>query len=190
MNIKIVTADEMKINSWSGGKTTEMFIYPPEASYNRRNFKFRVSSATVDSDFSVFTPLNGVKRYLTVLDGKITLDSDGKSTSLSPYETICFSGDARTVSRGKCVDFNLMLKNCEGYMATCVCCKEMQAHVDRNSYTMLYCTEAALEISWSGNEYSLPAGNLFIIECSDSESTLSVKSGEAARIIRSVAYKN
>ena len=63
---------------WSGGTTTELFIYPEGATYEDRNFKFRLSIATVESETSEFTPLAGVKRTLMLLHGELTLKHEGQ----------------------------------------------------------------------------------------------------------------
>ena len=61
------------VSEWSGGKTRQIFIYPPGAQYADRDFIFRVSSATVELDESDFTPLPDYRRFLSVLEGSVTL---------------------------------------------------------------------------------------------------------------------
>src|SRR5690606_31750336 len=98
---------------WSGGTTTELFIYPESASYAKRNFLFRLSTATVETETSLFTSLPYVSRTLMVLDGKTELThKDEYVKMLYPFESDTFRGEWRTTSNGKCVDFNLMC--CEG----------------------------------------------------------------------------
>lgn len=46
INARLMTKDEYITTAWSGGKTTQMFIYPEESDFSTRNFKFRLSSAT------------------------------------------------------------------------------------------------------------------------------------------------
>lgn len=189
MNIDIVTADRMKVSSWSGGKTAEMFIYPPGASYSLRNLRFRVSSATVDADSSVFTSLPGINRFLTVINGNMELVSDNVNMSVRPYEPVNFDGGAHTVSCGKCVDFNLMLKDCKGSMSAVECAGKMQVELDSNAYTMLYCAAAELSVSVGSESYELASGNLMVIETLDGKSCLNVESGENVKLIKSVVYK-
>lgn len=59
---------------WSGGETTELFIYPENANYKAGNYQFRLSTATVEIEASTFTPLPGVDRTLIVLEGEMQLD--------------------------------------------------------------------------------------------------------------------
>lgn len=53
MEIKIIDESQFSTSVWSGGKTTEMYLYPQDASYKERNFLFRISSATVEDETSV-----------------------------------------------------------------------------------------------------------------------------------------
>jgi environmental stress-induced protein Ves len=102
---------EHKTSHWSGGFTTELAIYPPEANYADRDFTVRVSSATVENDMSEFTPLPGFTRHIMPLDDQITLLHENKDEiTLSPYDAHTFDGAWRTISKGRCTDFNLMLK--------------------------------------------------------------------------------
>ena len=67
-----------KTTDWSSGKTTEMYIYPKDCSYNERNFDFRISSATIEVEESEFTDLIGYRRLLTILDGELDLKINDK----------------------------------------------------------------------------------------------------------------
>lgn len=112
MTINVYGKNGFKTSAWSGGKTTELFIYPPESEYAKRNFLFRLSSATVDLERSDFTVLTGIDRFIVPLNGNLKISHDGKYfTKLQPYEVYGFDGGANTVSEGKVRDFNLMLKS-------------------------------------------------------------------------------
>lgn len=109
MEYKIIASDNFKPVNWSGGTTTELFIFPLKAGYHQRNFQFRLSKSTVETDKSDFTSLPGVSRKLMVLSGKITLCHEGHhSRQLNKFEVDEFEGDWKTSSVGKCTDFNLM----------------------------------------------------------------------------------
>ena len=69
MNIDIYKDGDFKTTEWSGGSTTELFIYPPTSNYESRNFDFRISSATVEIEQSNFTKLPEISRQLMVLKG-------------------------------------------------------------------------------------------------------------------------
>jgi environmental stress-induced protein Ves len=111
MQMNIKTKEEFSTTAWAGGETTELFIYPPEGTYQEREFLFRLSSATVKDNISTFTKLSGIKRKLLVLEGKIRLShNSNKGKWLFPNNQEEFSGDWDTVSEGEVIDFNLMMK--------------------------------------------------------------------------------
>ncbi len=98
-----------KLNEWAGGTSTELFIYPQGANYQLRNFDFRISTATVEIEKSVFTSLPKYDRKLMILEGEIELVHDAQhSCRLKKFEIDEFSGSWQTHSIGKCIDFNVM----------------------------------------------------------------------------------
>ena len=109
MNYKIIKSSSVKASPWSGGSTTELFIYPIPSKYATRNFNFRLSTATVNVEESTFTSLPGITRTLMVLDGEMTLTHKAHHiTKLGRFDSDNFKGDWNTSSKGKCSDFNLM----------------------------------------------------------------------------------
>lgn len=116
----IISENDYKKSTWSGGTTTEMFIYPEGASYAQRDFIFRISSATVDAPQSDFTVLPNVTRHITPLDGVFELfhsDNDGiRRVTLYPMQVDCFDGGVETRCFGNGRDFNLMTKGVHGRM--------------------------------------------------------------------------
>lgn len=115
MQFQKINQNAYLLNKWAHGETTEHFIYPEDGNYAERNFLWRISSATVDSDTSDFTVLFGVKRWIMPFDSTLHLTHTNNSKplysiTLKPYEAHCFKGDWTTVSVGKTRDFNLMLK--------------------------------------------------------------------------------
>ena len=103
---------EFFTKQWGGGSTTQLFIFPPEASYKSLNFDFRLSTATVEVETSDFTSLPGVSRTLMVLEGQMRLThQDHHESNLSKFDVDQFEGDWKTNSKGVCKDFNLMTRN-------------------------------------------------------------------------------
>jgi hypothetical protein len=114
MEIEILRRTRQVTGVWSGGTTTQLAIWPPEADYKSRDFKWRISTARVEQEESVFTPLPGFQRHLMLLKGSIRLEHENHGeVTLNAFEQSDFDGSWRTVSKGKCTDFNLMLA--EGY---------------------------------------------------------------------------
>ncbi|MBR5390714.1 MAG: HutD family protein [Clostridia bacterium] len=108
---KIVTSADYAVSRWSGGVTTQLAIWPPEAVYAERDFLWRVSSARVETATSDFTPLPDYDRLIAPLEGEMTLWHDGGApVTLTPFAVHAFSGAWDTRSAGICTDFNLMLR--------------------------------------------------------------------------------
>ncbi|MCM3411838.1 HutD/Ves family protein [Metabacillus litoralis] len=115
-SIKVFKKNEQKTNDWSGGKTSEIAIFPEEADYQKLNFKWRISTATVEVDTSYFTILKGIWRLTMVMEGQMKLEQEGHDkVLLKPFEQINYSGEEETKSTGKVRNFNLMLaEGCKG----------------------------------------------------------------------------
>lgn len=109
MPIIITPANQQTTSHWGGGTTTQLCIYPFDSDYVKRNCIFRISSATIDIEESIFTKLPGYNRTLMVLKGSLKLiHADHHTKKLKPLETDNFQGDWDTKSKGKAVDFNVM----------------------------------------------------------------------------------
>ena len=52
--MRYVPNAEQKVSEWSGGTTTELYLYPPDGSYRERRFKIRLSTAVCRDETSVF----------------------------------------------------------------------------------------------------------------------------------------
>ena len=158
MRILHLTEKDYKVGLWSGGSTTELFIWPEGADYAKREFTLRVSSARVDLEESDFTPLTGVTRYITPLSGGFTLTHPGCEPVVMgplavPYR---FSGEIATHCVGKATDFYLMLKGAEGEMGLC---REIwQLRPGFNCLYALGDTTVALEAG-----FALKAGELLVV---------------------------
>jgi uncharacterized protein len=115
-SVKIIKKQGQKTTKWSGGETTQLYIYPENTSYENKDFKWRLSSAKVESEKSTFTKLPNIQRKLMVIDGELILKHEGhKEVKLDKFEVDSFSGDLNTISYGIATDFNLMTnKDCIG----------------------------------------------------------------------------
>lgn len=115
--MKIISRKEFITTKWSGGETTQMFLWPVTGEYQNRNFEVRVSSATVELEKTVFTRLQGVSRYITTLTGTLKLRINQKEEiQVKPYEILKFAGEDCVESQGIAKDFNLMMKGRRGEM--------------------------------------------------------------------------
>lgn len=150
-NIIVRTEKDYKVSKWSGGDTTELYLYPENGDYKTGNFQLRISSATVEADQSEFTSLPGVERYLMIFQGHLDMvHGEKEKVSLEPYEVDHFDGGVPTVSYGKVVDFNLMLKNGAGGRMEALCLdkgeeKRIQPE-GRENFLAIYVKEGEIRI--------------------------------------------
>lgn len=117
-DIEVIRKDKHKTSVWSGGTTTELYIYPKDSLYCNGNFKWRLSSAKVEVEKSTFTHLPDIARVIMVIEGELFLKHEGHhNAKLKAFEQDSFSGSWSTTSFGKVVDFNLMMaQDCKGYL--------------------------------------------------------------------------
>jgi environmental stress-induced protein Ves len=109
MKINYKPAHQFSAKAWANGTTTELVKYPPESDFVKRDFIFRISTATVEAEESTFSDFSGLTRVLMVLEGSMTLIHEGRyQKQLNPYDQDTFDGSWSTKSIGKVRDFNLM----------------------------------------------------------------------------------
>lgn len=96
------------LSNWQGGKTSEVYIYPENTEYKKRNFEFRFSYASVELAESTFTLLKGFNRILIPTKQGITLLNNSKRHNLKLEESFYFNGGEQTTSIGKSEDVNLI----------------------------------------------------------------------------------
>ena len=149
MKIRILDPALRRVTEWSGGKTTELFLYPFDGSYAERRFLIRISSASIDLLESHFTRLDGVTRYLTPLSEGFYLKRLGRWQYLPRGDVLCFSGEEDILCRGSGRDLNLMLKGARGEMR--ILAKGDHA-LTLHAFLFLYCPEET-----SVNGEALPA---------------------------------
>ena len=99
------------VSDWSGGRTVQLSIGPEGERYADRRFLWRISSATVELETSEFTSLPDYERLIAPIRGEMILSHNGgEEILLRPFDVHRFDGADLTVSKGKCTDFNLMLR--------------------------------------------------------------------------------
>jgi environmental stress-induced protein Ves len=151
MPIELIRKSQQNCATWSGGTTTQLFIYPQTETYSALNFDFRISTATVEVETSTFTQLPGVRRTLMVLDGTMELNHQHHHIKqLQKFDIDQFMGDWQTNSIGKCTDLNLMCRgNATGQMfGNSLATSTAQTYtIPQNSMSFLYCVRGQLTIS-------------------------------------------
>ena len=196
MKTYLYKEENYTLSAWSGGQTKELAIYPRGQKYIDREFIWRLSSATVETDESDFTRLPDYDRVLMVLDGEVVLEYNGERVAkLKTLEQDSFDGAWKTKSYGKVTDFNLMVrKGNEGYLdllrpqsekqmcgSTCESALPLCAHA-------LYCKEGYLLVSIGEKTQMVQPGQLFVIEYEMGENAEYSIMGEGVSIRAQIFY--
>jgi len=187
MNFSIIKPENNKTNNWAGGTTTELFIFPPTADYQQRNFDFRLSTATVEIEKSDFTPLQGVSRNLMVLEGEMTLHHENHhSKQLGKFDVDKFEGGWNTSSIGKCADLNLMtIGNTKGELdAVSVEEKESIEYQIRGTWNwvLIYIFEGKVSVDLDNKTHILNQGDLLALN-EEVMQTFPIKGIESSELI-------
>jgi len=169
MSYSIITADKFNTINWSGGTSTQLYIYPETSAYSLRNFDFRLSTAKVEVDKSDFTPLPSVSRKIMILDGEIEIAHKNHYTKkLKEFDIDEFEGEWQTSSVGVCTDFNLMTRGkTEGELSSLTLLKEQTIDfpiTDKYSKILIYIHSGNVTFVNEGINYTLNQADLLILD--------------------------
>lgn len=166
---QLIHKADLPTKNWAGGTTTQCFIYPPESTYEERNFLFRLSTATVNAD-GPFSKLEGVSRVITVLKGSMSICHDGALSELfldintPPYS---FDGGADTMGRvheGPVIDYNLMMrKGVTGKLDSLEISNPTSYSLSRHADVLsFYLHSGMVELDFLSEKVKLAEGDFFI----------------------------
>lgn len=162
-----LTPADYVATAWSGGTTTQLAIAPEGAVYARRDFLWRVSSATVELDESDFTALPDYDRLISTVRGEMTLSHNGGAAlTLRPGDVHAFDGGDRTHARGRCTDFNLMTR--KGVVTGAMSALRVDARgaslpCRADETALLYCARGACTLRCGAETLSLGAGDSALV---------------------------
>ncbi|MDF2698869.1 MAG: hypothetical protein K0Q49_425 [Haloplasmataceae bacterium] len=175
--IEIIRKEQFQVSKWSGGTTTQLAIYPKSALYSERNFKWRLSSAKVELEETIFTSLPNFKRIIMIIEGKLILEHVGYHKSiLKSFDQDFFSGNWMSKSFGKVTDFNLMMsEDCDGELEAIHLEKDQSYLISINNkkeylhnLQAIYCIHGQVRIEISSNdEIILYEGDIILVTFKD-----------------------
>lgn len=104
---------QQMVTVWSGGQSRQLAIAPSGSTLAGRDFRWRLSSATVQQD-GAFSDFSGYQRWLTLCTGTdLQLRIDQQQMTLRrPGFVACFAGAAKTagyLGAGPVQDLNLIV---------------------------------------------------------------------------------
>lgn len=170
---EIIRRGNFKKMSWSGGTIQELFIYPEKTVYEKRDFIFVLSTATVDVEESDFTVLDNFNRIILSLDNELNLTHNAqKKTTLKKYQPHLFYGGDNTKSQGKVNDYNFIMnrESCYGDVMCFSISKGSIVYPKKSSDScekileVVYCTRGSLAFQKEGVNISINQGELLIID--------------------------
>ncbi len=112
ITVESILREDMPTTAWSGGKTTQIAIFPRGRIYAERNFLWRISTATITTEQSDFTQLPDYMRIIASVRGDMHITHNGGETNyIAPMRTVhVFDGADATRCIGGEIDLNLMLR--------------------------------------------------------------------------------
>lgn len=175
-SIEKLPAGAFNISRWSGGTTTELFIWPHGASYAERRFGIRISTATVDIAQSTFTKLPGVTRYIAPLGDGFTLKIGQNEPEFIPHAAVKrFDGGEDVTCVGAGRDLNLMLSGAAGEL---IMIKPNERHIVRQAEFLFAYAVQDCRISVGSVQMNTESGEFLRIYAGAGETVTA--SGEAA----------
>jgi uncharacterized protein len=189
MKIQLIPSAAHTTTQWSGGSTTQLFIFPNGSNVSDRNFYFRISTAKVEVSESIFTPFVGFDRTLLILDGSIQISHEGHHEKiLKPFDQDFFKGDWNTKSVGIGVDFNVITK--PEFSNTTEVLKiskgEEVAIEGSSNWLIFYLYKGAVEIN---NEFLLQQSDVLVAEDFGSDDFKFVGVEKCEVIVVKIVYK-
>ncbi|MDF2545937.1 MAG: hypothetical protein K0R93_835 [Anaerosolibacter sp.] len=183
--IELIRKEQLEVAKWTGGTTTQLAIFPKGAVYSERNFKWRLSSAKVEVDESVFTSLPNIHRIIMIIEGELILEHEGHHKSnLKPFDQDHFHGSWKTKSFGKVTDFNLMMtEGCEGELEAVHLEKSQSKSISLDKYKgflenaqAIYCVNGQVKIEISTDDMIiLYPGDILLATYKDAMTDLNLK---------------
>ena len=186
--MEIIRKKDLATSQWSGGTTTQLYIYPKQANYQKLDFDFRLSSARVIVEESTFTKLAGISRIIMILEGETSLTHKQRDTvHLNKFKIDHFEGDWETSSKGKVVDFNLMMnQNYDGNLSHQVLNKN-QSHLiqqtNKNSFLVIYLYQGLVSVIENGKENTIASGDTLVLNSTEDKGNINFDASEDSVLI-------
>lgn len=173
-NITLLKSNDFQVSDWSGGKTKQLYLSPPTGHYGKRDFDYRLSTATVELAESQFSDLSGFHRILMSLDHTLHLHNASRQeeTVLAPFTPYFFEGSDSITSRGTCTDFNLIYS--DHYQGQMLAISDGQELSQDEAIQFIYALSDLMVTGTGLPSLNLETGQLLIVEKEAQETELQI----------------
>ena len=173
-NITLLKSNDFQVSDWSGGKTKQLYLSPPTGHYGKRDFDYRLSTATVELAESQFSDLSGFHRILMSLDHTLHLHNASRQeeTVLAPFTPYFFEGSDSITSRGTCTDFNLIYS--DHYQGQMLAISDGQELSQDEAIQFIYALSDLMVTGTGLPSLNLETGQLLIVEKETQETELQI----------------
>ena len=173
-NITLLKSSDFQVSNWSGGKTKQLYLSPPTGHYSKREFDYRLSTATVELAESQFSDLSGFHRILMSLDHTLHLHNASRQeeTVLAPFTPYFFEGSDSITSRGTCTDFNLIYS--DHYQGQMLAISDGQELTQDEAIQFIYALSDLMVTGTGLPSLNLETGQLLIVEKEAQETELQI----------------
>ncbi|WP_311164273.1 HutD family protein [Streptococcus cristatus] len=173
-NVTLLKSNDFQVSDWSGGKTKQLYLFPPTGHYGKREFDYRLSTATVELAESQFSDLSGFHRILMSLDHTLHLHNASRQeeTVLAPFTPYFFEGSDSITSRGTCTDFNLIYS--DHYQGQMLAISDGQELSQDEAIQFIYALSDLMVTGTDLPSLNLEIGQLLIVEKETQETELQI----------------
>ena len=173
-NVTLLRAKDFQVSDWSGGKTKQLYLSPPTGHYSKRDFDYRLSTATVELAESQFSDLSGFHRILMSLDHTLHLHNASRQekTVLAPFTPYIFEGSDSITSRGTCTDFNLIYS--DHYQGQMLAISDREELSQDETIQFIYALSDLMVTGTGLSSLNLETGQLLIVEKETQETELQI----------------
>ena len=173
-NVTLLRVNDFQVSDWSGGKTKQLYLSPPTGHYGKRDFDYRLSTATVELAESQFSDLSGFHRILMSLDHTLHLHNASRQeeTVLAPFTPYVFEGSDSITSRGTCTDFNLIYS--DHYQGQMLAISDGQELSQDEAIQFIYALSDLMVTGTDLPSLNLEIGQLLIVEKETQETELQI----------------
>ena len=173
-HITLLSANDFQVSDWSGGKTKQLYLSPPTGHYGKRDFDYRLSTATVELAESQFSDLSGFHRILMSLDHTLHLHNASRQeeTVLAPFTPYFFEGSDSITSRGTCTDFNLIYS--DHYQGQMLAISDREELSQDEAIQFIYALSDLMVTGTGPPSLNLETGQLLIVEKEAQETELQI----------------